>query len=322
MQRRKGWQMVLGLAVSAALLAWVVGQIEWPLVRTALAQVRPAPLLLAVSLFTLALVARAQAWRVLLGHPVPLAPVFWSLMVGFLFTTLLPFRLGEAARVVALHRSTGVPWSLAVSSVAVARLADAALLAFLVLSIAPRVWQGPALLQKVEFWLVVALMGGLSLWLALRLRHRGLQRLQRMLPEHPWSHRLVALLGRVLESLAPLEEPRIWVRFLGWKGLTWGLLVLEHWVLLRLWFPQATLLWSAWVVGVASLGVALPAAPGHVGVVEAGIMAALQPFGVDPNRALALALVKHLVYLGVTTLLGLLGVGFTGTAFLRRASNQ
>ncbi len=320
--RRRWWYVLLGLVVSLALGFWVLQQIQGTLVVAAFRETRPLPLAGAVLCFTLALMTRARAWQVLLGQKVRFAPVFWSLMVGFLFTTLLPFRLGEVVRVAALHQTARVPWALGFSSVAVARLTDAGLLALMVAATAPRVWRGPALLQKVEFWLVVALVGVLGVWLAVKTRHRLSAWLEARLPAEWVASRPWQAMKGILDTLAPLEDPGVWARLLFWKGLTWGLLVLEHWLLLRLWFPQATLTWSAWLVGVASLGVALPSAPGHVGVVEASIVAALRPFGVDPNRALALALVKHAIYLGVTTLLGLFGVGYTGVQPLRKAKDQ
>ncbi len=305
-------RLALGLLVSGGLVAWLALGFQWDQVFAAMTQARPGGLLLAVLLFTLAMATRARAWQVLLGPGVPFGPVFWSLAVGFLFTTLLPFRLGEAARVVALHQTAGVSWSLGISSVAVARLADAGLLALTVLALAPRIMQGPEVLQQPLIWVVGAFAGMVGgAWLVRR-RRAWLRRLRHWAGERTSRRRWVARLEDLAQALEPLERPGTWLRFLGWKGLTWTLIALEHYVLLRMWFPEATLLWAYWVVAVASLGVALPSAPGHVGTVQAGILAALWPLQVDPNQALALSLVKHGIYLGVTTILGLVGLSYTG----------
>ncbi len=305
-------RFLLGLLVSGGLVAWLALSFDWSQVWAAMAQTRIGPVLLAAALFSLALVTRARAWQVLLGEGVPFPPVFWSLMVGFLFTTLLPFRLGEAVRVVALRKTADVPWSLGISSVLVSRLVDAMLLAFVVLALAPTVLQGPALLQQPLVWMLVAGLALLVVGWGLRQRERMRAWLHRRMGTRsrwrPWLQRFDGL----MQALSPLEDPGTWWRFLGWKVLTWSLIALEHYLLLRIWFPQATLLWAYWVVAVASLGVALPSAPGHVGTVQAGMLAALWPLGVDPNQALALSLVKHGVYLGVTTVLGFMGLFYTG----------
>lgn len=305
-------RLLLGLFVSGGLVVWLALRFDGSQVWAAMAQARAVSVLLAVALFALALVTRARAWQVLLGKGVPFRPVFWSLMVGFLFTTLLPLRLGEAVRVVALRKTADVPWSLGISSVLVARLVDAMLLAFVVLALAPTMLQGPAMLRQPWLWMLAAGLVLMVVGWGLRQRERLRAWLHRRIETrsrwHPWLQRFDGL----MQALSPLEDPGTWWRFLGWKVLTWSLIALEHYVLLQIWFPQSTLLWAYWVVAVASLGVALPSAPGHVGTVQAGILAALWPLGVDPNQALALSLVKHGVYLGVTTVLGAIGLFYTG----------
>ena len=318
MARQLPWgRLLLGLFISGTLVVWLVLGFRWDKVFSAMEQARPVALMLAVFLFTLAMVSRARAWQVLLGPGVSLGPVFWSLSVGFLFTTLLPFRLGEVARVVALHQTAGIPWGLGFSSVAVARLVDAGLLALTVLALAPRILQGPAVLQQPLLWMLLAVLGiSGGMWLLGR-RETWLRRLRVWAAGRPSRQRWVVRLEQLIQALAPLEHPGTWLRFLGWKALTWSLIALEHYVLLRMWFPKATLVWAYWVVAVASLGVAIPSAPGHVGTVQAGILAALWPLQVDPNQALALSLVKHGVYLSVTTVLGIVGISYTGLTWGR-----
>ncbi len=302
---RAGWRWWLGLGVSAAVVLWLWRSFQWSQVFQALAVLEGWRLLVGVLLFTIALGTRAQAWRVLLGPDVAFSQAFWALMVGFLGTTVLPLRLGEAARVVALQRVTGMAWSRAVGSVALARLTDALLLGLLVVLLAP--WALGERWVPARVWVVA---GGAGALLALALawalaRARGSR--ARRAAGLPFVGRFLA--GEALQTWGrTLQNPALWARFLGWKALTWSLLALEHTVLMRAWFPQADLRWGYWVVAVASLGVAVPSAPGHIGVVQAGILAALWPLGVEPHQALAFSLVKHAVYLGVTTSLGLVGL--------------
>ena len=58
------------------------------------------------------------------------------------------------------------------------------------------------------------------------------------------------------------------------------------------------------VFAVASLGMAVPAAPGGIGVFEAAMVAALGWFGVDRHEALACALVTHMLQFVPTTIAG------------------
>ena len=59
------------------------------------------------------------------------------------------------------------------------------------------------------------------------------------------------------------------------------------------------------VFAVASLGMAVPAAPGGLGVYEAAMVVSLGWFGVPRGEALAAALVTHMLQFVPTTLAGL-----------------
>jgi uncharacterized membrane protein YbhN (UPF0104 family) len=66
------------------------------------------------------------------------------------------------------------------------------------------------------------------------------------------------------------------------------------------------------------MGQVLQVTPGNVGVLEAACMAALAAAGVSGPRALAMAVLYHMVLLVPVTLAGLEGLRFVGEA--RRAS--
>jgi uncharacterized membrane protein YbhN (UPF0104 family) len=80
-------------------------------------------------------------------------------------------------------------------------------------------------------------------------------------------------------------------------------------LLLLAFFPLAEWLWAVFVVGVGSVGVALPSSPAYIGVLEGAIVAALSLFGVSASEALAFALMAHALYFVLTGLLG--AIGFT-----------
>jgi uncharacterized membrane protein YbhN (UPF0104 family) len=75
-------------------------------------------------------------------------------------------------------------------------------------------------------------------------------------------------------------------------------------------------LWpGAWLVVLLAINVAIlvPSTPGHVGVMEAGALAALLALGVPPERALAGAVLYHAVQLVPGTALGLVSLGRVGS---------
>jgi uncharacterized membrane protein YbhN (UPF0104 family) len=56
---------------------------------------------------------------------------------------------------------------------------------------------------------------------------------------------------------------------------------------------------------VTNLGMVVPSAPGYVGVFEGLTVMALNPYGVDPNQALAYSLALHIMVYGFFIVVGL-----------------
>jgi uncharacterized membrane protein YbhN (UPF0104 family) len=66
--------------------------------------------------------------------------------------------------------------------------------------------------------------------------------------------------------------------------------------------------WTGFVLGVLSMGIAVPSAPAALGVYEAAVVGALSLLGVPAAPALAFALLAHLMHIAVTGLIGAYGL--------------
>ncbi len=298
---------LVGVLISAVALAGVLAWVDVAALREALRQASGRAFAHAAGWFVLAMLARAWAWRALLGPRVALADAFWALQLSFLANNLLPLRLGEALRVWAVHRAAGVPWSRGVASVALARLTDAALLA----AMAVLLWPGLRMQASLRWTLVGSL-------LVLIVLLAGLAALAR------WGEAWLARWPRVMaeaRAAAALLTPRALATFVLGKGLTWALLTAYYRALLVAFVPTVSWREAAWAMSVSTLGIALPSAPGYVGVYEAAAVAALALLGVPPETGLAFALAQHGLYLLLTVGLGLLALARFGWswAFWRAA---
>jgi uncharacterized membrane protein YbhN (UPF0104 family) len=121
-------------------------------------------------------------------------------------------------------------------------------------------------------------------------------------------------------GLASLRDARQLLAGFGWMVLSWALAGGEYWLVLRAFVPEAQATWALLALCVSLLGVAIPSAPGYIGVFEASAVAALAVFHVDSSLALGYALILHGLHFGTTTLLGaaaLAGEGETLTGALR-----
>jgi uncharacterized membrane protein YbhN (UPF0104 family) len=88
----------------------------------------------------------------------------------------------------------------------------------------------------------------------------------------------------------------------------------QYFLLIRAFFPQATVIWGMFGLGAAAFGGAIPSLPGGVGTLEGAMVGALTLLSGDQSTALALALTSRLfnyIYSGVFGLYGLAREGQT-----------
>ncbi len=316
--RRGPRQAWIGFLVSAGVLAAVLAVTDVRTLGRALRRLPWEVLAQAVALFGLSIALRALAWRLLLGRRPSWRDAFWALNAGYLVNNLVPLRAGEAARAALIAPRAQVSFWHALSTVMVERLLDVALLAGMLLGTLPWVLDLPQA-RQASLGLGGLALAGLA-GLALLARYRGAVRRaleQRVSPRWlgGWAPRALRWIRSFLDGLEALADPRAWGAVLGLMALSWALQVVAYGITLRTLAPQASLLWAAFALGSVGMGIAVPSAPGGLGVMEGVLVFVLSALGVEASVALAYALAMHGVYYLVTVSLGLLGVQAYGTSF-------
>jgi uncharacterized protein (TIRG00374 family) len=66
--------------------------------------------------------------------------------------------------------------------------------------------------------------------------------------------------------------------------------------------------WIGFIVGVISLGIALPSAPASLGIYEVAMVGAFLLLGVPTSQALAVALVAHFIHITITGFFGVYAI--------------
>jgi glycosyltransferase 2 family protein len=250
--------------------------------------------------FGLATIARGLRWRSLFapGRRPPRTTTLNAMMIGYLYNSILPFRAGEAARVVVLTQRSSTPPVEIVGTVVLERLYD--VLAILVIFFAaepwlPHVsWFGKAAPAAGVLAVGIALAAGaLAIYgdRPLRLLLRPLRRLPLFSGE-----RLERTVAELAHGLSGLREARVAVEAFLWTILAWLLSALCAY-LVSLAFPTLNLPFAAGVLVTVAIGVGmiLPSLPAAVGVFEGAVLIALNAYGVPHSVALPYALVLHAV---------------------------
>ena len=109
---------------------------------------------------------------------------------------------------------------------------------------------------------------------------------------------------------------------LAWFVVTWVLVVGYYWSLLWAFLDSPPLVQGTFLSSAIGLGMALPAAPGAMGVFEVVARAALEvPFDVAEEPALAVAVGSHVYQYILSNLLGLLGLAQLGLSLKQLRSD-
>jgi len=294
-------RLITGLAISAAFLAVTVSRVDLGETARALASAAPGGVLLAIALVLVELTIRAERWRILLhpSAPVPLRSAFAYLTIGYFANTLLPARLGDAARAYLAGRSFGISSLVTLGTVVVERVSDALTILVVVLLAGLVVAPGSQLAGWAEV-LAGAVVIGLAASVAV-----GFALLRSGLLDRRFGRQIRAVVARVGEGAAILRRPRGAALILGLTVLPFGVAVCTFGAISgALGLPLNPVEW-AFVLGVLALSTAIPAAPGSLGTYEFAGVTALGILGVEPSQALAATVLIHVIAALPPALLGL-----------------
>jgi uncharacterized protein (TIRG00374 family) len=321
--RRRAWQALLAVGLSAILLWWAVRDVNLHEALGYLRSVRIGWLLAAVAVATSLFPLRLLRWRLLLrredGAPYPWSPLWHAIAMGFAANNLLPFRAGEVVRTVAASRLTGARLTTSLASVAVERVFDALTLVGLLALALLRPGMPPGLsvagipMQRVATTaglLAVAALVAAGSVVTFPRAAEGL--IQRLVPSERIARRLVGMIEGVRQGLGVLRSPARLAGVVAWSVVLWLVNALSFHLAFRAFDLPVDYAGALVLQGVLAFGIAVPSAPGYVGPFEAAITAVLALYGIGASQAIAYAVGYHLTTFVPITLLGVWSAARTG----------
>ncbi|HEX2978698.1 MAG TPA: lysylphosphatidylglycerol synthase transmembrane domain-containing protein, partial [Anaerolineaceae bacterium] len=269
----------------------------------------PVYIALAALLTVIFLVVRGMASRTLLENKVTFRQAFLTINVGYLLNNIFPLRAGELGRAVLLGQSSGLGPMHVLSTIVIERAFDLAIAAGMLLSTLPlalgMTWARPV--AVLTLLLVIAMLAALFMMARYQSKvHDWAGWLGRRIP---LVERLVIpQLDALLRGLSVLVKPRMFLLSFGWIALSWVVAVAEYYVMIYALNPRAPLWWGAFVDSVLALGIAVPSAPGALGVFEAAMVGALSLLGFSASIGLAYAVILHFTQWVITAIFGIYGL--------------
>ena len=292
----KDWKRWLpGVVISVGLIAAILYFAD---LRETAAALRNANYTLLGSALFLGFVwiaVRTQVWRTLLRDKPSYSDTFWTVGEGYILNNFLPFRLGELGRAFLLSRKSGMTFMEILPTIVIERAIDLVYTAIIFVSVIPFVVGAEGSERVGVIVGAVVLVGMVFLYILARSNKWALDVFHKLSARWPALQRIG---GRFLESffagLSVLTDGWLFVRFLFWMTLNWALAIVNYYLIIRAFFPEAELTWAMFCLGAAAFGGAIPSAPGAVGTFEGAIVFALTRFIPDESTALAAALAMRL----------------------------
>ncbi|HZW03665.1 MAG TPA: lysylphosphatidylglycerol synthase transmembrane domain-containing protein, partial [Anaerolineaceae bacterium] len=255
------------------------------------------------------LIVRAFAWRILLNGKATAGQTFLAINEGYLLNNILPLRAGEIGRAFFLGRSAGINPFHVLSTIVIERAFDMVIAAALMLATLPLALGMEDSLGVVLVVMVIVLIGLLVLFLMARNQDWVNRQATRYGQRWPLIERFVLpQIKALLEGLSALNNPLLFFGSFGLIALSWLLAVTEYYILLLPFAPDAPFWWGIFTDATLALGIAVPSAPGSLGVFEAAIVGALAVLGVSRSQALAYAITLHVLQYVITGVIGVYGL--------------
>lgn len=298
-----------GLLISLLAILLLIRFSNWQEVLGAISQINLNWFFLALLFFIFSVGLRALAWMILLQKKVNYGRVFLTLNEGYLLNNIFPFRLGELGRAFILSETTNLSGFFVLSTIFIERTYDLAIAASLFLATLPYVFaidSGQTIAVTV---LVVGSIGLLTMFLLARNRQWIKTKLdESTLQRFVIRDRIVPKIDSFLAGLGVLAR---WDQFL----LSLFLMVLS-WIFggLELIFLSQSFgvdleLWMVgFIIGMISLGIAIPSAPAGLGVYEVAAVGAFSLLGLSTSTGLAIAFVSHFISIIFTGSVGMYGI--------------
>jgi glycosyltransferase 2 family protein len=281
-------------------------------------QIRTLPFFAAMVAATLAFPLRTIRWRYLLqlnNQKLPFRPLWHATAIGFMANNILPARAGELARVYAAGRLTGVSYSASLASIAIERVFDGiVILALMGIALLTTTFPGDLRVGGIPLLGVAKSIGPLFLvilvvaMVAVRNPERSVgvaDRLAHALLPDRWAEKAIGVARGLLAGLGSLKDPKRLLGVVFWSFAVWIVSGISFWFAFIAFDIDVPVSGAFVLLAVIAFGVAVPQAPGYVGVFEAAIKGTLLLYSIEAARSVAYAMLYHVGGFIPITILGL-----------------
>jgi uncharacterized protein (TIRG00374 family) len=303
------WRSVLiGGAISAVCLVLLIRTVDLGETRRSFERADPLWLVVAFALLAASLVLRCWRWQLLFlpENRVTLWGTICSTLVGYMFNTVLPGRVGELVRASLISQTDHVSTARALGTIVVEKILDVLVL-LVILGVLTTLMPLPAWVTAAGVSATITFGAIAVAFFALTsVRRWFVSFLERHVDPLPLVHRFRPshLADSLLGAAGALRRPRLALAQATLSIVLWSTAVLTAAAVLEAFHLSVPLAATTLVVVTTNLGMTVPSAPGYIGVYHYIAVLTLALFGVEAAPALSFAVTLHALAFGSFTLGG------------------
>lgn len=305
----------LSVFISLGVVGYVMVELDWQTVRSIFAHLNWSWLSLAFAVFGINYLLRTLRFQALIyTQRVPFGSLLGVISLYGMMNYLLPAKSGEASYLVLLNRRLHISLTESTTTLVAARFFDFAAIALVVPIILIAFWQQLPrwiIYASIIFCLLVAVVGVGTLWL---LRSSSRERHGKRRPSNSRLAKLYEIWRNLVNSFRAVGQhsqyAHIWLLTIG----IW-LCVYTNSYLIVLSMGYSVNYLEMIVVSIIMVPLTLLPLQGfaNLGTHEVGWVTALALFGYSKDVSLTIAVGSHVILLGSTLLLGLVGLALITT---------
>ncbi|TVM03388.1 MAG: hypothetical protein CV087_05430 [Candidatus Brocadia sp. WS118] len=339
---KKNILLIVSILASVVCTWLFVRNIEWALLKNALRGANYWFIIPTLVLTLVVYVVRAIRWRGLLSHikVISIMNLLSVTLIGFMANNILPARVGEVLRPFILTKKEDIKFSTSFATVIVERIFDMlGLIIFTVVVIALLPHPSPShhvlahvstsqasaikesIIPSLKKWTEVFAAIGVFTIICLffvvikpDFFKKILSRCCFFLP-HKIKDKILGLYESFVYGLKILEDKAQAVWMLVLSLFIWVLAGAEIYLLGFSFHMHLPFVGACLVAVCLALAVALPQAPGYIGVFHIAVLKSLHIFGIETTAAQSYAIVLWAISILPSTLLGFLFLWREGIAF-------
>ncbi len=340
---KKNILFILSIIISIVCSWLFARKIEWSLLVNALRQANYWFVIPTLVFSMLIYLVRAFRWQGLLSHikPIPVMNLLSITFIGFMANNVLPARVGEVLRPFLLYKKEDVEFSTSVATVIVERIFDMLgliILTVIVIMLLPHPSRDhhthivqaasggmdgmresiiPSLKKWTEVLAGVGVLTIVSLFLVVikpDFFKKILLDVCFFLP-HTIKDRILGFYDSFVHGLKILENKFLTIWLLALSLVIWILSGAEVYLLGFSFHMHLPFMGACLVAICLALAVALPQAPGYIGVFHIAVLKSMDIFGIQTSAAQSYAIVLWAIGVFPSTIVGFLFLWREGIAF-------